>query len=145
LQAVVVFDDYSYPIGVASKLPCIAPTATPIAGRSTCGEGMTVKSWVFNPVVPAITGINKTSGTSSGGTTVIITGTGFASGTTVNFVDATSGTNVVLSATNVTVTSATSISATTPAKSNSSNDAKYNITVTTPEGSGYLTSHWTYT
>jgi hypothetical protein len=36
VQSVVTFDDYSYPIGVATSAACTA----------TCGTGMIVNSWV---------------------------------------------------------------------------------------------------
>ena len=60
-----------------------------------------------NGVVPVITGISPTSGPATGGTTVIITGAGFTSGSTVLF-----GTTPAAS---FTITSGTSISAVSPA------------------------------
>ena len=59
------------------------------------------------PPPPSPTSILPTSGSSNGGTSVTITGTGFAAGATVKF----GGT----AATNVAVGSSTSITATTPA------------------------------
>lgn len=56
---------------------------------------------------PTVTAVSPTSGTTAGGTSVTITGTGFENGATVTF-----GTN---SATNVTVVNSTTITATTPA------------------------------
>ena len=48
---------------------------------------MTQLSWQWNPVVPAVTSLSPASGSTSGGTTVTIQGTGFTSGETVNFVE----------------------------------------------------------
>jgi hypothetical protein len=136
LQAVVVFDDYPYPLGEPSSSACASPD---------CGYGMTVQSWIFNPVVPTVTGISPTTGSTSGGTTVTITGTGFASGASVNFVDAKSGTNWVLPASSVTVVSSTSITVKSPATPSSSTDTAYNVTVTTPEGTSAVSSHSAFT
>ena len=91
LQAVVAFDDY--PPGVASPSPTPSP-CTPILQQvpngpenGSCGVSMTQLSWQWNPVVPAITSLSPSSGSTSGGTTVTIQGTGFTSGETVNFVE----------------------------------------------------------
>ncbi len=59
------------------------------------------------PPAPTVTAVSPTSGPTTGGTAVTITGTNFVSGATVDF-----GT---VAATNVTVVSATSITATSPA------------------------------
>jgi hypothetical protein len=83
---------------------------------------------------PAPTLISPTSGTTSGGTPVTISGTNFASGATVTF-----GTTA---ATNVVVVSSTEISATTPAEA----AGVVNIVVTSSNGqSGTLTNGYTYT
>jgi uncharacterized cupredoxin-like copper-binding protein len=81
---------------------------------STCGDGhsnmfgfLTVKK-VTNPA-PTVTKIAPTSGPTTGGTSVIITGTNFQPGATVTFGSA--------NATSVTVTDSTSLVATTPAAS----------------------------
>jgi hypothetical protein len=139
LQAVMVFDDYPYPSGVASSSPC---TTTGSATTPTCGEGMTVQSWIFNPVVPTVTGITPATGSPSGGTSLTITGTGFASGAGVNFVDANGyPTNWVLPASSVTVNSSgTSITVRSPATPTSSSDIHYNVVVVTPEGTSAISS-----
>ncbi len=93
LQAVVAFDDY--PGGIASPSP-IPSECTPILQQGnppsgpengSCGVSMTQLSWQWNPVVPAITSLSPSSGSTSGGTTVTIEGTGFTSAETVNFVE----------------------------------------------------------
>ena len=83
---------------------------------------------------PAPTAISPTSGTTSGGTPVTISGTNFASGATVTF----GGT----AATNVVVVSSTSITAKTPART----AGVVNVVVTNSNGqSGTLTNGYTYT
>jgi len=83
---------------------------------------------------PTVSSIAPVSGTTAGGTSVTITGTGFVSGTTVTLGGA--------AATAVTVVSATSITATTPAHA----AGAVNVTVTNPDGqSGTLNSGFTYT
>ena len=83
---------------------------------------------------PTVTGISPASGTTAGGTTVTITGTGFQSGATVKFGSA--------SATNVVVGGSTSLTATTPANAAST----VNVVVTnTDTQSGTLAAAYTYT
>lgn len=82
---------------------------------------------------PTVTAISPTSGSTSGGTSVTITGTGFSSGATVSL----GGT----AATNVTVVSSTSITATTPAHA----AGTVNVVVTnTDSQNGTLSSGYTY-
>src|SRR6476619_3537391 len=74
-----------------------------------CGGGNTPPKTTAPPAnpAPAVTAISPTSGTTSGGTAVTITGTGFLTGATVSL----GGT----AATGVTVVNSTSITATTAA------------------------------
>ncbi|HKV35091.1 MAG TPA: IPT/TIG domain-containing protein [Pyrinomonadaceae bacterium] len=82
---------------------------------------------------PTVTAISPTSGSTSGGTSVTITGTGFSSGATVSL----GGT----AATNVTVVSSTSITATTPAHA----AGMVNVAVTnTDSQSATLNNGYTY-
>jgi hypothetical protein len=81
---------------------------------------------------PLISSISPTSGPTSGGTTVTISGTGFAVGATVKF----GNTN----ATNVNVLGSTTITAVTPARSSGS----VNVVVTNPGGQS-ATSNNAYT
>src|SRR6185369_14511474 len=83
---------------------------------------------------PTVSAISPTSGSTSGGTSVTVTGTGFSAGATVSL----GGT----SATNVTVVSSTSITATTPAHA----AGAVNVVVTnTDSQSGTLNNGYTYT
>ena len=97
LQAVVAFDDY--PAGLSS----------PTTGQCVvyCGSSMAVTSWVWKPVVPTVTGISVTNGLITGKTGLVVTGSGFVQGSTVNFVQENGGTptstNVVFQGTNASV------------------------------------------
>ena len=71
---------------------------------------------------PIISGVSPSSGPTNGGTTVTISGTGFANGATVSF----GGT----AASNVTVVGSTTITAVTPAHSG----GNVNVVVTNPGG-----------
>ena len=83
---------------------------------------------------PTVTGIGPSTGPTSGGTAVTITGTSFAAGATVAF-----GANA---ATNVTVLNSTTISATSPAGA----VGTATVTVTNSTGrSGSLSNAFTYT
>ncbi|HKS24192.1 MAG TPA: IPT/TIG domain-containing protein [Thermoanaerobaculia bacterium] len=106
---------------------------------STCGEGhsnmfgfLTVKK-VTNPA-PTVTKIAPTSGPTTGGTAVIITGTNFQPGATVTFGSA--------SATSVTVTDSTSLVATTPAASAAGDVA---VVVKNADGQSVSFSSFKYT
>ena len=81
---------------------------------------------------PTISSVSPSSGSSSGGTAVTITGTNFVAGATVTF----GGT----AASNVTVSSSTSITATTPAHA----AGAVNVVVSDSNGSGTLTNGFTY-
>jgi PKD repeat protein len=82
---------------------------------------------------PTVTSIAPNSGTTSGGTAVTITGTGFVSGASVRFGS--------VAATNVNVVSSTSITATTPAQT----QATVNVVVTNADGqSGTLANGYSF-
>jgi hypothetical protein len=81
-------------------------------------------------VAPTITGISQNTGATTGGTSVTITGTGFVSGSTVNFVEQ-GNSQLSLPATYANVNGSTSITAVSPAITTGSN---YLVTVTTPGG-----------
>ncbi|HEY6329495.1 MAG TPA: IPT/TIG domain-containing protein, partial [Blastocatellia bacterium] len=83
---------------------------------------------------PSITSVSPTSGSTSGGTTVTVSGSNFQTGATVMFGTA--------SATSVTVQTSSTISAVTPANQ----AGTVNVIVTNPGGqSATLTSAFTYT
>ena len=136
LQAVVIFDDYPPGISAPTSAECVV----------YCGSTMSLNSWQWSPVAPTVTGVYdtgtvppSTSGPITGGTPVIVTGTGFVSGATVNFIEESGGTpssdNVVLPATNVTVNGTTSITASSPAVTEGTT---YYVTVTTPTGTSVV-------
>jgi hypothetical protein len=135
LAAVVAFDDY--PPGVS----------TPNSGVCAvyCGTGLTVESWLWAPQVPTEASINPTSGAVVGNTTITLTGSGFVTGTTVNFVEESGGTpssaNVILEATGVVVVGPTTITAVVPTVSSG---ASYFVTVTTPAGTSAYGPIFTY-
>ena len=87
LQAVVSFNDYA---GITSPPPdCDSPI-----NDSSCGLTMAQLSWTWRPVAPAISSLTNGSGPINGGTTptLQINGTGFVSGSTVNFIEESGGT-----------------------------------------------------
>ena len=86
------------------------------------------------PPLPTVTSVSPSSGPTSGGTSVVITGTNLTGATGVMFGNA--------AATTVTVTSATSITVTVPAGAAGTVD----VTVTTPSGTSATGSadHYTY-
>ena len=86
------------------------------------------------PVAPTVTGVSPASATTAGGTSVTVTGSGFAAGATVSF-DGAAGSNVV-------VQSATSLTTTTPAHGAGS----VAVVVTNTDGqTGRLNGGLTYT
>jgi IPT/TIG domain len=97
----------------------------------TTGSGPSI--FTYKPLVPTAASLSPTSGPP--GTGVNITGTGFVSGASVNFVAESGGvagtTVVTLSGASVSVTSATSITAVSPA---TTAGTTYFITVSTPTG-----------
>ncbi len=146
LQAVVTFDDYpSGLVSAPSPWPCYSANGATIG--LYCGASATTNSWVWSPVVPTVTGIQPSSGSILGGTSVTITGTGFLpNATSVKFIEESGGTpasdNVVLPATVENVGS-TSITVTSPAVTEGSTPygITYFIAVTTPTGtSAYSTN-----
>ena len=90
-------------------------------------------SYTGGVAAPTVSGVNPTSGPTAGGTSVTISGTGFAAGATVTF----GGTN----ATGVVVNNSTTITATTPAHAAGAVD----VVVTNSTGqSGTKTNAFTY-
>lgn len=92
---------------------------------------MTINSWVIDATPPTVTSVSPATGSSSGGTSLTITGTGFVTGAEVEFIDIDTSTNVILYATHVDVVSPTTITATTPTMATGTT---YYVTVTTPSG-----------
>ena len=127
-------------VTVVSSTSITATTAAHAAGTvnvvvtNTDSQSDTLTNgYTYSASAPTVTAISPPSGSTSGGTSVAITGTGFASGAAVSL----GGT----AATNVTVVSATSITATTPAHA----AGMVNVVVTnTDSQNGTLTNGYTY-
>lgn len=133
LQSVVTFDDY--PNGGSE----------PNDGQCDvyCGTGLTVDSWLLYPTVPVVTSLSSTSGPVTGDTSITISGSGFATNSSINFVEESGNTPT---ANNVVVTvsascSTTSCTATLPAVTQSGD---YFVTVSTPEGTSAYSSGAVY-
>ncbi|MGC2182388.1 MAG: IPT/TIG domain-containing protein, partial [Terriglobales bacterium] len=129
-------------VTVVNSTTITATTAAHAVGRvnvvvtNSDGQAGTLTSGytyvVINPA-PTVTSISPTSGTTSGGTAVNISGTGFLSGATVSV----GGTT----ATGVTVVNSTTITATTAAHA----AGAVSVVVTNTDGkSGTLTTGYTY-
>jgi hypothetical protein len=118
--------------------PSITAGTTYFVTVTTAGGTTSFKSSVvftYSGLVPVVAFVSPTTGSKSGGTTVTISGTGFVTGATVNFVEESGGSavspTVSLAGTNVTVIGSTEITATSPAITVGS---AYFVTVTTPTG-----------
>jgi hypothetical protein len=120
--------------GYASYLRDITSGSNGSCGTEcTAGTGYDLVTGLGSPInyppIPTVTSVNPSSGPSTGGTTVTVTGTGFVAGsTTVDFGSS--------SATDVSVTSPEQLSATSP----TGTSAEVNVTVTTPIGTSALGS-----
>jgi IPT/TIG domain len=129
LQAIVTFDDYPSGVSAPSNVQCVV----------FCGSAMTINDWNWKPVVPQVTGATGLAGTFDGGQPITISGSGFTSGATVNFVDSdplaqfnSTSTQQIVPATNVVVNvGLQTITAQAPSVTTLAN---YYITVTTPGG-----------
>ncbi len=77
------------------------------------GATDTVTASFSTPVVPTVTAVSPTSGPSSGGTAITITGTGFIAGAKVTVGQGSGAVTGAISATSVTVVSSTKITAVT--------------------------------
>jgi hypothetical protein len=101
-------------------------TVTTPTGTSSYGPVFT-----YSPLVPTVASISVTSGPVAGGTSLTITGTGFLSGATVNFVQESGGSPVTpavsVPGTSVVVTGASTINVVTPPLA----AGTYFVTVTT--------------
>ena len=126
-------------VTVVNATTITATTPAKAAGTAsvvvTTPSGSNAANTLFTyaaPVPPSVTGVSPSSGSTSGGTSVTITGTNFIGATGVTF----GGT----AATGVTVVNATTITATTPAKA----AGTASVVVTTPSGSNAANTLFTY-
>lgn len=89
------------PIGTIRLDQTFWSNKTPPAGKQNGGQSFKIRVW---PTNPTITGISPNSGNIAGGTSVTITGTGFATGAGVTIGGVTCGSVVVESPTSITCT-----------------------------------------
>ena len=137
LQTLVTFDDYSTANPSVNPGVCIPPP------NGTCGQGMTVNSSTIGTLNPTVTSLSTNVGPLTGGTTVNLTGTGFVTGATVNFIATNLSSNIVFPGVGVTVNSSTSLSVTTPP---ATTVTTYYVIVSTTDGSSQagLQAQFTY-
>jgi hypothetical protein len=136
LQARFAFYDYASAEATISSSP---PKCQPATSNGACGENQTALSWLWNPVVPAVTSMSPASGPVLGGTTVTIQGTGFTGGSTVNFVQQSPSTGTYNAPVAATIVAnpapgcalPTCIQVTSPVVTSGT---AYYVTVTTPGG-----------
>ena len=115
----------SFVVNSATQITAVTPTgvgAVNLSITTATGTGVSFGTFTYLPP-PAISGLVPPVGPAAGGTTVVITGTGFTGATAVQF----GGVN----ATSFTVNSATQITAVSPAGAGA-----VTVSVTTPNGTG---------
>jgi hypothetical protein len=115
-----------------------ASNATGVGGNQADNSAMLAgAAYTFTglgpPPAPSVTGISPAAGSTAGGTSVTITGTGFTGATGVTF--------GIVMATGVTVVNDTTITCTTPAGS----AGAASVIITAPGGSNTANTHFTYT
>ena len=122
---------------ITATSPAHAAGKVDVVVTNTDAQSATLaQSFTYAVAAPTVASIAPSTGTSSGGTAVTITGTGFQSGATVAFGART--------ASGVTVVSATSITAITPLGP-TSEPLGVDVVVTNPDsGKGTLTQGFTY-
>lgn len=126
--------------GVTSGTTYFITVRTPSGTSPTSGAEV----FTYSPLVPTLSAISPNAGPDTGGTSFVLTGTGFVNGATVSFVKESSGCSSynTLSATGVTVVSSTTITGSTPSVGSG---APYYVYVTTPTGSSSCYPVFTYT
>ena len=137
----------------AAKKAIAAVIAVVIAVAGTVVAIGLTRSASHAVTLPAVTGVSPASGSTAGGNTVTITGTGLADATVVRFGRA-AGTITADSSTQITVTSPPSTGVVTTAavtadsgtKMTAAGTGTVNITVTTRVGTSHVTAadHYTY-
>src|SRR5205085_1054377 len=119
---------------ITATMPAHAAGLVNVVVTNTDAQSGTLVNGYTYTSAPTVTGVSPTSGSTSGGTSVTISGTGFSAGAAVTFAGS--------AATNVNVSSSTSITATTSAHS----AGVVNVVVTNPDTqSGTLPNGYTYT
>ncbi len=128
-------------VNVVSSTSITATTPAHVAGvvsvvvtNTDAKSGTLTNGYTYRNPAPAVTSVTPNSGTTAGGTSVTIAGTGFVAGATVSLGGP--------AATAVNVVSSTSITATTPAHASGA----VNVVVTNTDAlAGTLTNGYTYT
>ena len=122
----------SFTINSINQITAITPTGTigTVTVQVVSPGGNATGSYTYSVSAPTITSLNPASGTTSGGNSVVITGTNLLAATSVSF-----GGTAALS---YTINSATQITAVAPARA----AGAVTLTVTTPGGSA--TATYTY-
>ena len=113
--------------GLTAEAPPGTPGPVDITVTTPAGTSQTTLKDAYFYGSPAVTGVSPSSGSTTGGTSVTISGSGFSPDSTVSF--------GLVPATSVTVTSATSITAVAPA----GNLGVIPVRVTTPAGISDIT------
>jgi hypothetical protein len=101
---------------------------------------VTTAVFTYTPVLATVTAISNTAGSTAGGSSITITGTGFVTGSVVDLFEESSGSEVT--ATSVAVNSDSSITAITPSVTAA---GSYYVTVLTPAGTSAYTSSAIFT
>jgi len=113
----------------ANAAGTVTVSVTTASGASTANPAGANQFTYTLPPAPAVSSISPTSGPTTGGTSVTISGTNFTNASAVNF--------GATAATKFTVASNTQITATSPANNST---AAVDVTVTTPSGTSPATS-----
>ena len=137
-----------------SRMIKAAIAAIVVVAGTIVAVGLTRSGPSHAVTLPAVTGVSPASGSTTGGTTVTITGTGLAGATVVRFGGA-AGTITADSGTRITVTSPPSTGIVTTAAITADSGGHItatgtgivDVTVTTPGGTSHPTAadHYTYT
>jgi IPT/TIG domain-containing protein len=126
--------------GVTSGTTYFITVKTPSGTSPTSGNDI----FTYSPLVPTVSAVSPNAGPNAGGTSFVVTGTGFVTGATVTFVRQSSGCGSfnTYNATGVTVVSSSTITATSPTVSIA---GPYYVYVTTPSGPSSCYPVYTFT
>jgi hypothetical protein len=121
------------PSSITAVAPARAAGTLDVTVTNPGGQSATLANGFTFATAPTVTSVTPNTGTTAGGTSVTIAGSGFVAGATLSFGGS--------AATGVTVTNAASITATTPARG----AGMVNVIVTNPDGqAGTLANGFTF-
>jgi len=134
---VFVFNDTTITATIPAGTGTVNVTVTAPGGTSATSPA---DLFAYAAAAPTVTGVSPTSGSTAGGTTVTITGTGFTGATAGEFATPAATSVIVVdfgttAATAVTVVNATTITAVSPAGTGT-----VNVTVITPGGTSAISA-----